>query len=171
MITILVDADACPVKDEIRRVAGDCGAHVVFVAALQHAPREAFESGMINGDASAESEEGGDEKAPGVEYVIVERHQEAVDIAIMNRTRPGDIVVTQDFGLAAVVVQKGARALSPEGRLYKADDLEMLLERRHQTRELRRQKGGVRKLSRKAPFTNEAREKFERQMRKLLICG
>ncbi|GAB4323221.1 MAG: YaiI/YqxD family protein [Candidatus Sumerlaeia bacterium] len=169
---ILVDADACPVKPEILAAAAEFGVGVVFVAALQHAPREVFHPGFESAPPKRQTNQHPPQSAapppPVVEYLIVERHPEAVDITLMNRANPGDIVVTQDFGLASVVVQKGAHALSPEGRVYRLENIDELLDRRHETRVLKHRRGRTAKLGRKPPFTAAMRARFLATLRRLL---
>ena len=67
----------------------------------------------------------------GVHHVYVGDEEQAADLAIINRTLPCDIVVTQDWGLAAVIIGKGARALDPNGRVFTESKIDFLLEERH----------------------------------------
>ena len=113
---IYVDADACPFKDVVIEIAAASGLGVTMVANYCHEI----------------------EAADHVEVVRVDRDPEAVDVAIANRTAPGDIVVTQDYGLAAVVLAKGVRALSPRGRIYEVSEIESLIEARHHAQKARR---------------------------------
>jgi uncharacterized protein YaiI (UPF0178 family) len=92
--TILVDADACPVKDEVYKVARRYGVPVVVVAnATLRVPT-----------------------SPLVELVVVPGFG-AADDWIAEHARPGDIAVTADVPLAARAVAKGAFVLDPKGRL------------------------------------------------------
>jgi len=116
---IFVDADACPFKDDIVEIAAAHGWHVTMVASYNHeihAPEP-------------------------VEVVRVDRDPEAVDIVIANRAAPGDIVVTQDYGLAALVLGKGAHALSPRGRIFDLNESDSLLDARHHAQKARRSGG------------------------------
>lgn len=63
-------------------------------------------------------------------YVVGDESQ-AADIAVANLTQPGDIVITQDWGLAALVLGKKARAISPRGRIFIAEQINLLLEERN----------------------------------------
>jgi hypothetical protein len=99
LIEIFVDADACPVKDEIYQVAGRHGLHVVLVAnARMHVP-------------------------PGgsVELVVVEQGPDVADDWIAEHVRAGDVVVTADIPLAARCLEVGARALGSQGREFTDD--------------------------------------------------
>jgi len=113
---IYVDADACPFKDLIVEIAAANGVGVTMVANHCHEI----------------------EATDRVEIVRVDDERDAVDIAIANRAAAGDIVVTQDYGLAAMVLGKGARALSPRGRVYDNGNIESLLAARHHAQKARR---------------------------------
>ncbi|WP_101067045.1 YaiI/YqxD family protein [Roseovarius salinarum] len=92
-MTIYVDADACPVKAEVERVATRHGVPVRMVS---------------NGGLRPA-------RNPLVETVIVPEGPDAADIWIADRAGPGDVVVTADVPLAARCVATGARVLKPDG--------------------------------------------------------
>jgi uncharacterized protein YaiI (UPF0178 family) len=141
---IFVDADACPVKDEIAETARAFGREVVMVASHDHrlAPQD------------------------GVSIVQVDRSDQAVDLYIANRIRRGDVLVTQDFGLAALALAKGAACLSSRGQRYEDGMIENLLERRND--HARRRRGGQRMKGPKA-FSDEDRKHFLHSLTKLLL--
>lgn len=114
---ILVDADACPVLEIIRRVGAAAGVRVVTVSSFRH-------------------------EIGGPDHVMVGPESQAADMAIINRTVRGDVVVTQDWGLAALVLGKGAHALSPWGHRFRDDEMDGRLAQRAMNARLRR--GGVR---------------------------
>ncbi len=93
---IIVDADACPVKAEIRNAASRFDVQVVMVASFDHRLQP----------------------EDGVEIVQVDRSDQSVDLYIVNRIQAGDVLVTQDFGLAALALGKKAFALSNRGQLF-----------------------------------------------------
>ena len=74
-------------------------------------------------------------------HVITGDENQATDIAVINQTHPGDIVVTQDWGLAALVLGKKAKAITPHGRIYKAEQMDLLLEERNILAKIRRSGG------------------------------
>jgi len=115
---IIVDADACPasVLNICRQAAAKFGVPLWTVASFRH--NIELEKHIVVGDAPQET-----------------------DIAIVNAAAAGDIVVTQDWGLAALVIGRRARALSPNGRIYRPASIPFLLEERHLKARLRR--GGV----------------------------
>lgn len=140
---ILVDADACPVKNEIKYAAAKVGVPIVLVSSYDHVLREEV----------------------GVQVVRVDRGKESADLYIVNHLRAGDLVVTQDYGLAALVLAKRAYAMSERGVIYDADNIEFLLDRRHTSAKVRR--GGGRTKGPKK-FTAEDRAVFSEKCLKLL---
>jgi uncharacterized protein YaiI (UPF0178 family) len=116
---ILVDADACPVKDEVMEQAAAYSIRAIFFSSLAHSLA----------------------RLEGAEIVRVDKEAESVDLAIANATRRGDIVVTQDYGLASIVLGRGAHAISPRGRLFSAKNIDALLFERHIGKKIRRAGG------------------------------
>lgn len=112
---ILVDADACPVKDIIIRIAGVNGIKVVMFIDTSH---------ILNYETA--------------EIVTVDKARDSVDIALTNRTNKGDIVVTQDYGVAAMSLAKGAYAINQNGLIYNESNMDRLLFERHLSGKLRR---------------------------------
>lgn len=101
----------------------------------------------------------------GVEHVTVGDGPDAADFAVVNRTRPGDIVVTQDWGLAALVLSKGASCLTPTGYVFSQQRIEFQLDERH-IKAKHRRAGGRTKGPRARTAADD--EKFERALRRLL---
>lgn len=101
----------------------------------------------------------------GTEHVMVGDGPDEADFAVVNRTRSGDIVVTQDWGLAALVLAKGAMCLSPGGREYREDRIEFQLDERH-TKAVHRRGGGRTRGPRARTAADD--ERFERTLRRLL---
>ncbi|MBK7293720.1 MAG: YaiI/YqxD family protein [Holophagaceae bacterium] len=99
---IFVDADACPVKDEIFRVAQRCGLKVLVVSnSTLRLPRH-----------------------PLIEAVVVARGQfDGADDWIVEQITDRDIAVTSDIPLAARCLEKGARALDAKGKVYSPDSI------------------------------------------------
>ncbi|MBB2181685.1 YaiI/YqxD family protein [Lachnospiraceae bacterium MD1] len=101
---VLVDADACPVKDIIEEIASKWGLPVIMLADTSH---------ILSSEYS--------------EVVLVSKAPDAVDFALINRTSCGDIVVTQDYGVAAMALAKGAKAIHPGGKIYTDDNIDIML--------------------------------------------
>ena len=114
-IEIYVDADACPVKDEVYRVAARHELKVMIVTNSPIAvPRD-----------------------PLVERVVVGSGMDAADDWIAERAGPGDIVVTADVPLASRCVKAGAAVIAPNGKAFDEDSIGMTLATRNLLHELR----------------------------------
>lgn len=142
-VKIIVDADACPVKDEIADAAARFGVPVVMVASYDHRL----------------------EAKDGITVVQVDRSDQSVDMYIANRICAGDILITQDFGLATIGLAKRAIALSNRGQTYTDRTIDFLLEKRHERAKQRR--GGKYGKGPK-PFTGEDRQSFLQTLTNLL---
>jgi uncharacterized protein YaiI (UPF0178 family) len=140
---IVVDADACPVKAEIIKAAGQYGVQVLMVASFDHRLSE----------------------GEGVTVVQVDRSDQSADLYIANHIRAGDVLVTQDFGLAAIGLGKRAIALSNRGQTYTDRTIDFLLEKRHESAKQRR--NGKHSKGPK-PFTQEDRNSFLQTLTKVL---
>ena len=72
-----------------------------------------------------------------VQTLVFDKGTDSVDFALANRVQPGDIVVTQDYGLASMCLAKGARVLHQDGWEYTAYNIDALLLQRHESRKYR----------------------------------
>jgi len=97
--TIFIDADACPVKDEIYKVAARYGLKTFVVS-----------NSWIRVPLTS-----------AVEQVVVDSGPDVADDWIAERAVPGDVVVTNDIPLADRVLKAGAAALAPNGRVFTPD--------------------------------------------------
>lgn len=135
MLEIFVDADACPVKDEVYRVAERYGMTVHIVCAQpKRVPR-----------------------APSVRLAVVGEAFDAADDWIAARIGPGDIAVTADIQLADRVLKAGAQAIDPRGRPFTANSIGPALASRALMQDLRAMgtvQGGP------APFSRRDRSAF-----------
>src|SRR5690554_450753 len=104
----------------------------------------------------------------GVTVMQVDRSDQSVDLYIANRISRGDILVTQDYGLATIGLAKGAITLSNRGQLYKDETIDFLLERRHALAKQRRNGKFARGSGPKA-FTEVDRNIFLQSMTKVLL--
>ena len=113
-LTVWVDADACPrtVLEIVRRYCGACGIPVTTVSTWRH-------------------------EFAGEMHVTVDAAPQATDLAILARMERGDVVVTQDYGLAALVLARGGHAISPGGQHFTADNIDALLAARAHAAKLR----------------------------------
>ena len=147
MPNILVDADACPVVRQIEAAARRYGLPITLLCDEHH---------IISSD-----------------YAWV-RHvssgADAVDIALMNLCRKGDIVVTQDYGVAAMALGKGAYAMHHSGKQYTDQNIDLMLMERHLAKKARRA-SGKHHLSGPAKFTNEDRQRFAAAFEALILTA
>jgi uncharacterized protein len=140
---IFVDSDACPVKEEILDAAREKGIEVIFVVST---------AGYSNRDW-------------GVTQILVDKLPQAVDIAIINRMEAGDIVVTQDYGLALLVLGKKGQAISPRGMRFHDQNIDRLLLQRQMNYDAR--KAGMRVKGPKK-LSAQDRTRFQDTFRSLL---
>ena len=143
MPTIFVDADGCPVKQEIYRVARRYGVHVALVAnTWMRVPEEG-----------------------GFELIVVEGDFDAADNWIVEHVSEGDIVVTGDIPLADCCLKLCARVLGPRGREFTEDSIGEAMASRELSAELRDlgiQTGGPR------PFDRRDRSRFLQKLDAML---
>ena len=141
---ILVDADACPVVRITERVAQENGIPVILLCDTNH---------ILSSDYS--------------EVRTIGAGADAVDFALFNLLRPGDIVVTQDYGLAAMALGKGAYGIHQSGRRYTDDNIDTLLMERHLAKEARRASS---KAHIKGPSKRDPQDdiRFENALRALI---
>jgi uncharacterized protein YaiI (UPF0178 family) len=132
---ILVDADACPVKDIIEEIAKGYGLPVMMLTDTSH---------ILNSDYS--------------EIILVSKAPDAVDFALINRTVRGDIVVTQDYGVAAMALGKGAYAIHPSGKIYTDSNIDVLLMERDIAKKCRRDGDRIKGHAKKR--TNNDNDRF-----------
>ncbi|MFB4164894.1 DUF188 domain-containing protein [Alteribacillus sp. JSM 102045] len=97
--------------------------------------------------------------------ITLDADPEAVDLYILNHIKSNDIVVTQDNGLAAVVLQKGAKVLSPRGHLYKEEDIDFLLINRYEGIQMKRGKAQPKSIP---PFKKEDKNRFTNSLKELI---
>jgi hypothetical protein len=117
MTRIFVDADACPVRDEVERVADRLSLETFIVS---------------NGSRPIRPS-----RSPNVKMVLVGQGADAADDWIAERIGPADICVTADIPLASRCLEKGARALSSAGKAWTGDNIGNALAGRELSRHLR----------------------------------
>ncbi len=139
---ILVDADACPVRAEIARVAEKSRIETIWFANAA----QGFEP-------------------DGGRMVRVSDRRDAADFSMASECRAGDIVVTDDIGLASMVLAKCAAALSSRGREFDLDQIPILLAQRHAAAKARR--AGKRTRGPSA-LTRADRQRFQRELAALV---
>jgi len=141
---ILVDADACPVKDIIVRLAKRHDIPVTMVIDTSHRLNDGY-STVITVDTQADS----------------------VDFALMGMLRSADIVVTQDYGLAAMALGKGASVINQNGLVYTNDNIDRLLMERHIGQKVRKSGGRTKGPAKR---TKEDNRRFEVAFEAMISC-
>ncbi|MFC3419523.1 YaiI/YqxD family protein [Salinicoccus hispanicus] len=142
---IIVDADACPVKDIVMEEAARVSTSVTLVSSLSHYS--------------------GKDLPTHVKAVYVEAGPDAADFKIVQLAKKEDIVITQDYGLASLLLPKGCIVLHHKGFEYNDMNIDNLLATRHMGSMIR--KGGGRTKGPK-PFSNEDRAAFSSLFRSKL---
>ena len=111
---LLVDADACPVIDLTVREANRRKIPVILVTDTSH---------VLTGI--------------NAQIVTVEKGNDSADFKLVNLVEKGDLVVTQDYGLAAMVLAKGGKAINQNGLIYSQQNIDPLLFTRHIAKKVR----------------------------------
>lgn len=141
-LRVLIDADGCPVVDSAIRIAQRFGAPVLLLCDTAHELNRA-----------------------GAQTVTVSKGADSADFALVNLLAPGDAVVTQDYGLAAMCLARGALPIHQDGRRYTPENIDALLLARHTAKKIRRAGG---RLKGPAKRTREQNLAFETAFAKLL---
>ncbi len=115
---ILVDADACPVKGIIVEIAKTYAIEVIMVADTSHILNDGYST-----------------------TVTVDKGADSVDIRLINLAVKEDVVVTQDYGVAAMALGKGCKVINQNGIIYSAANIDELLFARHIGKKIRRAGG------------------------------
>lgn len=141
---IFVDADACPVTRIVEQTARERGIPCSLLCDTNH---------VLSSDYS--------------EIKIIGAGADAVDFALINLCHKGDIVVTQDYGVAAMALGKGAYAIHQSGRWYTNENIDRLLMERHMAKKARMGKG-KHHLKGPAKRTQEDDDRFRESFEKLV---
>lgn len=142
---IYIDADASPVKDIVIEEAVARNINVTLVTSISHFSTVQYPK--------------------NVQTVYVDNGAEAADYRIMQLIQQGDLLITQDYGLASLCLGKGCVVLHHTGFRYTSENIDQLLQTRYLSAMAR--KSGKRTKGPKA-FTNEDREKFRASLQTVL---
>ena len=141
---ILIDADACPVVRLTERIARAHGIPVTLFCDTNHLLQSEYAAVRTIGAG-----------------------RDAVDFALTAACKKGDVVVTQDYGLAAMILGKGAYGIHQSGMYYTADNIDRLLMERHLAQKARRA-STKHHLKGPAKRTPQDDERFAEQLEQLL---
>ena len=139
---ILIDADGCPVVDLTVRLAKKYGIECTILCDTSH---------EFNRD--------------GAKTVVVEKGADSVDFKIVNLVGEGDIVVTQDYGLAAMCLARKAIPVSQNGLVYTDKNIDQLLFTRYVSKKIRNAGGRMKGPSKRTPEQDKA---FEAALERLI---
>lgn len=142
---ILIDADACPVQPEIIETAAAYELPVTLVKSYSHFSPE--------------------EMPAHVNVVYVDKGADMADFKIMQLAAAGDIIITQDYGLASLALGKNCHVMHHKGFFYTSQNIDRLLAGRHANQAARR--AGQKTKGPKA-FTTEDRQLFLEKFRRFL---
>ncbi len=117
---LFIDADACPVIDCALQIARSYGIPVVLVCDASH---------VLQRD--------------GARTVTVAEGVDSADFMLLSLIRPGDVVITQDYGLAAMCLSRRAYVLNQNGMAYTDANIDALLLSRHIAKKIRRSGGRI----------------------------
>ena len=142
-MTVYIDADACPVTRIAEGIAKHYGIPVTILCDTSH---------VMTSDYST--------------IKTIGQGADAVDLALINLCRKGDIVVTQDYGVAALALGKGAKAIHQSGKWYTDENIDTLLMERHLAKKARQ--SGRHHLKGPKKRTKEDDDRFAESFEKLL---
>jgi len=133
---IYIDADGCPVVDMTVKAAGRHNVPCIILCDTSH---------------RIERE--------NVLTIVVDKGADSVDLRLVNLLEKGDIAVTQDYGLAAMCLAKGAYAINQDGKEYTSDNISGLLEFRAIHKKIRRSGGHFKGMPKRTEAQDKAFEK------------
>ncbi|WP_040197296.1 YaiI/YqxD family protein [Candidatus Soleaferrea massiliensis] len=139
---IYVDADACPVKELVVKAARRRKLPVVMICDTAHRIHDGYST-----------------------VITVEKGRDSADLKLANLLTAGDVVVTQDFGVAALALGKRAGAINQNGLVFTPDNIDRLLFERHLGQKVRRGGGKTASSPKRTRTDNQA---FERAFDALL---
>lgn len=139
---IFIDADGCPVVDETIKISRKNSIECIIICDTAH---------VFNRE--------------GATTVVVEKGADSVDFKLVNMLSKGDIAVTQDYGLAAMCLARGAVPINQNGLVYTDKNIDELLFSRYVSKKVRQSGGRLKGTSKR---TKEQDEKFVCTLEKLL---
>jgi uncharacterized protein YaiI (UPF0178 family) len=141
-LKLLIDADGCPVVDISVGLARQHGIECFILCDTAH-----------------------EYDKKGARTITVSKGADSVDFALVNLVQKGDVVVTQDYGLAAMCLARGAVPLNQNGVIYTGDNIDALLHQRHTAQKIRRGGGRLKGPSKRGAEQDRA---FEAAMTTIL---
>ena len=133
---VIIDADACPVTRIAEKIAKDFSCECVLVCDNAHV--------MISDYSTV---------------ITVDKGADSADYKIVNMLKKGDVIVTQDYGLAAMCISRGANAINQNGMIYCDENIDGLLFFRAASAKARRAGGHLKGPKKRTPVQDTAFEK------------
>lgn len=141
----VIDGDGSPVKEKIIQLGGEFAIPVLIVTSVDHYTTKEYPD--------------------FVEFIYVDKGADRADYQIVKEIEVGDILITQDYGLASLVLPKKARVFHHSGKEYLLETIDYLLNQRYLSAQMR--KAGKRTKGPKA-FANEDRAQFYEIMQRVV---
>lgn len=143
MVTIWVDADGCPVVNQTIQIASKYQLDVWLVCDTSH-----------------------EYHREGARTLVVSKGRDSADFVLVNRICKNDIVITQDYGLAAMCLAKQAVVINQDGMRYNEFNIDSLLLARYTARKIRNNGGRLKGPSKRTEQQNKI---FQRELEQLVI--
>lgn len=138
---VLIDADACPVVDIAVTLCRKFQTECILLCDTAH---EMYRE--------------------GARTLVLDKGADSVDFALVNRVSPGDLVITQDYGLASMCLAKSARVLHQDGWQYTEYNIQALLFQRHEAKKYRMAGGRTKGPVKRKPEQDVVFEKALQQL-------
>ena len=142
---IVIDGDGSPVKDEAIAVAKEFGLPVLIVTSVDHFTTKIYPD--------------------FIQFIYVDKGADGADYRIVKEIQEGDFIITQDYGLASLLLGKNVRVFHHSGKEYLPETMDSLLTQRYLGAQMR--KAGKRTKGPK-PFTKENREAFKHSFKQVI---
>ncbi len=130
---VYVDADACPVVDITVRLCSEFSIGCILACDTAHQLHR-----------------------EGAQTLIFDQGADSVDLAIANRVQPGDLVITQDYGLASLCLARHAAVLHQDGWAYTENNMDALMFQRHAAKKARMAGGRLKGPAKRRPAQDKA---------------
>ena len=146
---ILIDADGCPVVNQTITLASEFAIECFILCDTSH-----------------------EFHREGAHTIVLSKGADSVDFALVNMIQAGDIVVTQDYGLAAMCLARKGKPINQNGVIYNEKNIDQLLDSRYIAQKIRRggrKRAAVGKWKGPTKRTKEQDDNFVYRLRKLLI--
>ncbi len=139
---VVIDADGCPVVKIVEKICKEKNLPLILICDTCH---------VFNSDIA--------------EVITVDKGADSADFKLVNILKKDDVVITQDYGLAAMCLSKKAKVISQNGMVYNSDNIDSLLLARYTAKKIRNAGGRLKGNSKR---TKAQDDEFIRQFLKIL---